>query len=109
MLAKPNRVVSAEDYKRLVRKGSRRSAAHTIVYFSKNQTLAAPRFGFIVAKNVGNAVIRNRVRRQLKALAFERLSFLSPGAELVIRALPGSAEAGWDILRAELAESLNGV
>ena len=108
MLAKPYRVVAAGDYRRLVRKGSRRSTAHAIVYFAANQTTVAPRFGFIVAKNVGNAVIRNRVRRQLKAVAFEMLGSLPLGTEIVIRALPGSAEAGWDILRAELVGCLNG-
>lgn len=37
----------------------------------------APRVGFTVTKRVGNAVVRNRVRRRLRALACE---VLVPGA-----------------------------
>ena len=33
---------------------------------------------------------------------------LSAGTEIVIRALPGSAQAGWDILRSEIFEVLSG-
>jgi ribonuclease P protein component len=45
----------------------------------------AVRVGFTVTKKVGNAVIRNRVRRRLKAAAAEVLPKLAgPGQDLVI-------------------------
>ncbi len=60
------------------------------------------RFGFIVPKTVGSAVSRNRVRRRLKALAYQRLDSFAPGSEVVVRALPGAAQLEWDTLRAEI-------
>lgn len=45
----------------------------------------AVRVGFTVTKKVGNAVIRNRVRRRLKAAAAEVLpKYAGPGQDLVI-------------------------
>jgi len=60
------------------------------------------RFGFIVAKNVGNAVKRNVVRRRLKAASFDLLSTVEPGTDIVVRALPAARDAPWVALRTEL-------
>lgn len=64
------------------------------------------RFGFIVAKSVGAAVVRNRVRRRLKAICFSLYPQVGPGAEIVIRALPGAATASFEALSVEVARSL---
>jgi ribonuclease P protein component len=63
------RITSADDYKRVVRRGRRSVGANCVSYFLMNPNGGTPRFGFIVAKTVGNAVVRNRVRRRLKAIA----------------------------------------
>lgn len=47
--------------------------------------------GFVVGKSVGSAVIRNRVKRQLRHLVAARLAALPAGATLVVRALPAAA------------------
>ncbi len=52
-----------------------------------------PAVGFVVSKGVGNAVIRNRVKRRLRALAAERLTDLPADADLVVRALAPAATA----------------
>ena len=79
-----------------------------MVYIIRGDESRPPRFGFIVAKTVGVAVARNLVRRRFKALSLNALPGLAPGTEIVIRALPGSAQAGWDILRIEISEILDG-
>jgi ribonuclease P protein component len=71
-----------------------------------DDSLTAPRVGFVVSKAVGNAVVRNRVRRQLRHLVKSHLSTLSPSAELVVRALPAAAELSSAELDAELARCL---
>ncbi len=57
-----------------------------------------PEVGFVVSKAVGNAVVRNRVRRRLRHLARERVDGLAPGTLLVVRALPAAASATYDAL-----------
>jgi ribonuclease P protein component len=49
------------------------------------------RVGFVVARSVGNAVTRNRVRRRLQHLAAAQLEGTPAGIDLVIRALPRAA------------------
>ena len=102
MLARINRVVRADDYRRVVRRGRKVAATHTVGYVIDRADGMPTRFGFIVAKNVGNAVIRNRVRRRLKAASFALLDDVRPGVDIVVRALPVSAEASWVTLRGEV-------
>jgi ribonuclease P protein component len=64
------------------------------------------RFGFIVSKQVGSAVVRNTVRRRLKAISAEALPWVRPGADVVIRALPGAASADFAALRDDVQRCL---
>lgn len=64
------------------------------------------RFGFIVSRQVGSAVIRNTVRRRLKAVCAEALPFVRGGASVVIRALPSAAKADYADLRADVVRCL---
>ena len=49
--------------------------------------------GFVVGKNVGNAVTRNRIRRRLRHLAAAELPRTSAPVSVVVRALPRAATA----------------
>jgi ribonuclease P protein component len=64
------------------------------------------RFGFIVSKQVGNAVVRNTVRRRLKAVCADALVGVRPGMDVVIRALPSAASAEYAQLRDEVQRCL---
>ncbi|GAA5046469.1 hypothetical protein GCM10023318_11930 [Nocardia callitridis] len=52
-----------------------------------------PRFGLIVSKAVGHAVIRHRVARRLRHMCAQVTDELTPETDVVIRALPGAADA----------------
>jgi len=53
-----------------------------------------PRVAFAVGRRVGSAVERNRLRRQLRAVAAELAPDLEPGAYLVsYRGSPGASSA----------------
>jgi ribonuclease P protein component len=81
------------------------SGANSVTYQLMNPNGGTPRFGFIVAKSVGNAVVRNRVRRRLKAVAYSIAPRLPDGVETVFRALPPSATADFAQLAAEVERS----
>ncbi len=70
---------------------------------------AISRVGFAVPKKVGTAVVRNRVRRRLRAIAGALP--LSPGWDIVIAVRPPAAAARFDTLagalRALLARHLS--
>ena len=89
-----------------MRAGRRRGGALLITHALPTGAGRPARFGFVVPKNVGIAVRRNLVQRRLRALCAERLAAGSTGVDIVVRALPGSADASYDELRAGLALQL---
>lgn len=66
-----------------------------------------PRVGFVVAKSVGGAVVRNSVRRRLRGVVLEERSSLGAGVDVVVRALPASAAADYDALAADYRSALS--
>lgn len=107
MLSGAHRITSGSDYQSVVRRGVRIVGPHTVTYVRKGPKGVPARFGFIVAKNVGDAVRRNLVRRRLKAASYELLDSVCPGTDVVVRALPASLGAAWPTLKAELSVALN--
>jgi ribonuclease P protein component len=57
--------------------------------------LGETRVGFTVSSKVGNAVVRNRVRRRLRQLARTRHHQLPKGLDLVFIARNSAATAAW--------------
>ena len=58
--------------------------------------------GFVVSKAVGIAVVRNLVKRRLRAIVRELLDTLPPGSLVVLRALPPAAGAPYERLRRDV-------
>jgi len=58
--------------------------------------------GFAVSKAVGGAVVRNRVKRRLRAIMADALSTLPSGTKVVVRALPPAAVATFGELDADV-------
>lgn len=61
-----------------------------------------PRVGFVVSKAVGNAVVRNRTKRRLRAAVATELAGIPAGVDVVVRAQPAAGQATFE----ELSESL---
>jgi ribonuclease P protein component len=106
VLAKANRVIRADEFRSVVRRG-RRHAASEAVYYRLAREGEPLRFGFIVSRAVGGAVERNLLRRRMRAVGRELVDAGRTGEDVVVRALPGSADLSWPELsgrmRAELA------
>lgn len=106
MLARGNRITRGAEYKAVVRGGARCAGVHTVTYVTASGHARSPRFGFIVSKQVGSAVVRNTVRRRLKAVCAEMLPEVRDGADVVIRALPSAARSDYSQLRDEVTRCL---
>ncbi len=67
----------------------------------------AMRVGFTVTKKIGNAVVRNRMKRRLRALSRELLPAAGvPGADHILIGREGGIERDYGLLRAELGKAL---
>lgn len=68
------------------------------------------RVGFTVTKKIGNAVVRNRMKRRLRALARDLLPGAGvAGADHVLIGRAGGIERDYAALSAELAKALRRV
>jgi ribonuclease P protein component len=65
-----------------------------------------PRVAYAVSRRVGNAVVRNRVRRRLRAAALESVELLQPGWGYLVGARPEAAGASYAQLTADLTGAL---
>ena len=66
--------------------------------------LPVSRFGFAVGGSVGNAVVRNRVRRRLREIVASL--GVAEGWDLMLSARPGAARADFQELRRAAREAL---
>lgn len=67
----------------------------------------AIRIGYTVTRKIGNAVVRNRVKRRFRALARELLPTEGlPGADHVLIARAGGVERDFAGLRRDLSKAL---
>jgi ribonuclease P protein component len=104
VLPAASRMRRRSDFTVTVRRGERagRSLLTAHLLLRPDASGQPPRAGFIVSRSVGNAVVRNKVRRRLRSLVREYLSSLPGGSLLVVRAHPRAATACQADLAAEL-------
>lgn len=89
-----------------VQRRGRRQAGPLFVLLS-SPARDASRVGITVSKGVGNAVVRNRLRRRVKAY-LDRSAFghAPPHRDVVLIARPGAGEAAFPAIAAELGRLL---
>ena len=106
MLATRNRLRTATDFSTTVRSGVRNGRRNVVLYTAAIAADEPSRIGFIVSKSVGNAVVRNLVKRRLREAGAASLREYGTGFAIVVRALPASASASWDQLLADYNAAL---
>jgi ribonuclease P protein component len=112
VLAAAHRLRDSDAFRRTVKSGRRAGGAALVVHLLLDASSgpgSAPRVGVVVGKSVGNAVVRNRVKRQLRHLVRDHLAALPASSELVMRALPPAGAMSSAELGAELARCLQRV
>jgi ribonuclease P protein component len=76
------------------RQGRSTSTRFLVLYwFEREEDLGEPRLGLAVPRAAGNAVARNRIKRQLREVWRERLDRVPEGRDYVLIAKPGLTEA----------------
>jgi ribonuclease P protein component len=101
-LQRRNRLSRSRDFDAVYRHGRSVSTRFlTLYWFQRAEAVGDPRLGFAVPKSVGNAVVRNRIKRQLREIVREKLQGQAPTNDYVLvvrQGLPEATEAnghGW--------------
>jgi ribonuclease P protein component len=105
-----NRLSRSRDFDAVYRHGRSVSSRFLVLYWFPHDEPVASRFGLSVPKSVGNAAVRNRVKRQLREIWRVRLGHVPAGHDYVLIVRGGLAEAaeanGFDWLCACVDELL---
>jgi ribonuclease P protein component len=88
-----HRLSRSRDFDAVYRHGRSVSTRFLVLYSFARDDDGPPRIGFAVPKGTGSAVVRNRVKRQLREAWRARLADIPAGRDYVLIARPGLAEA----------------
>jgi ribonuclease P protein component len=108
MLPSGHRMRRRPEFTLTVRNGRRAGRPNLVAHLlCRDEIDAEPLAGFIVGRVVGDAVVRNKVRRRLRHLVAGHVARLPQGSLLVVRANPKAAAARYDDLAADLDSALD--
>lgn len=89
-----NRLSRSRDFDAVYRHGRSVSTRFLVLYsFDRDEAAGDARLGLAVPKAVGGAVVRNRIKRQLKEIWRGRLERIPSGRDYVLVVRPGLPEA----------------
>lgn len=97
MLNKNYRINTKEDYNYIYKNGKKIQGKYIIVFAASNN-LPYNRFGMVASKKVDNAVVRNRAKRQLRAIVQKNWEGINSGNDFVIVARYNIKEAVYALL-----------
>ena len=107
-----NRLSRSRDFDEVYRRGRSVSTRFlTLLCLTRDETVGAPRLGLAVPKEVGNAVVRNRIKRQLREVWRAKLGSeeIDPSRDYVLVVRPGLPETAEARGHAWLAERVDEV
>ena len=106
-LSRPASLPRRADFLRAARTGLRVASPGMVVQIVRRGDAAPARLGITATKKLGNAVVRNRVRRRLREAARLELGATArPGLDIVMVGREGTRGRDFAELRAELRRAL---
>jgi ribonuclease P protein component len=98
---RPESLRQRAEFLRVQDGGKKLKGRHLMVIALAGRTQSA-RLGITVSRRVGNAVIRNRVRRRIREIVRAQSVLLPQGWDVVVVAFPEAARATFAALNEEL-------
>ena len=107
MLPARHRMTRSTEFSSTVSQGVRSAHPDLVLHAARDDADdTGPRIGLVVAKSVGNAVVRHRVSRRLRHVCRVLLDDLDGSDRLVVRALPTAGHAISPKLEGQLRDAL---
>ena len=102
MLPGEHRIIAKSDFRDVIKAGKRLHKSTMVIYWKEDNSYpTGPMVGFVVSKAVGNAVVRNLVKRRLRAIVANNISKLPRHSKLIVRALPNASKAPYRDLESD--------
>jgi len=95
------------DFARVRSRGRRRAGTYFVAFVDTGRDPRRSRIGLSIAKDVGGAVIRNRVRRRLKAVLDGTAFGQTPFVDCVLIARPAAGTGTFAEIAAEVSRLLS--
>jgi ribonuclease P protein component len=99
--SKTKRLEKPEEFARVKGQGTTHRGSNILLGVLVNKDEELFRAGFVTSKRIGNAVVRNRVRRRLRDIVRTQQPRLRKGVWIVVVARPAAARATHRALKDE--------
>ena len=103
-----NNLKKNSDFRRIYAKGRSSVNSRLVVYCRRNRE-GVSRVGYTVSAKLGNAVTRNRIKRQLREIYRLNRHLIKPGNDIVVVARSRAVGADYHVLEGEFLSSCHGL
>ena len=97
-----NRIKKYSEFQKVIEEGDVKKTSFFVSYALKNE-LGYSRYGISVPKKIGNAVLRNRIKRQVRSAIGKATDFVTPVDMVIIVRKTYSTES-FDFIFSEIKE-----
>ena len=98
-------VKSHEEFNEIINKRKKISNKYMVVFFLPKD-FEKPNFGIAVGKKIGNAVVRNKLKRQFRAIVDNHRFLFKNNYNYIIMIKREASNATFDVLEKELVNLL---
>ena len=82
-MKKKNRVRKSQEFQEIIHKGKKTADRHFVLYYVPKAEAEA-RAGITLSKKIGNAVERNKIKRQVRMMCHELIDFKSATKDIIL-------------------------
>jgi len=105
MFSKRFRIQKSKDYANAYKLGKKKIGRYIVVFVWENQ-YENHRFGIVTSKKTGKAVVRNKIKRRLRAILESSSTNIKGHYDIVIVARYNIGEASFDHLKKDMEITL---